>query len=190
MLAEAFHEAALFNSLEHALSFALRHDHSHVQQSTAARMAVKSITRSIVEMDGPGESGVIRRAVASLGTEKASILVARFATKEIVCACGRPCCSGKIEAPEYAEAVAYLALSCIGIAPKSAASFKLRKRIVENYFDKKERPIAKMADEAGVHRNTASEWSNRIKSHLRPAEKIARSDIEGLLRASGIVGEQ
>ena len=68
----------------------------------------------------------------------------------------------------------------------TVVNFLLRHAIVRRYFGET-KSLVDIATVTGVNRDTASAHSSRVFGYLKAQEQRARYDVEGRLKAAGIV---
>jgi hypothetical protein len=183
-------EPALFRSTNAALAFAFNFTHGQCKSSAMAIMmgGPKPSGRGLGGLDGAGTSGMIRAEIDALEPRiRGQILVARFAVREVPCDCGHACCSGfrpnaewLLATTEISELVRTEALAGYSV------NIQLRHILVRRYFGVRCN-LADAAKATGVHRDTASAHASRVIGYLKAQEQRARYDIEGRLKAAGIV---
>lgn len=183
-------EAAVFESVNSALAFALNFRHGQIKTTGLATLMAgsKPAGRGLGGLDGAGTAAFIRCEIEAIEPKvRGQILVARFAVRAVKCECGRQCCSGFAHNPEWLKAVAYISDTVRSAALAGCAvNLRLRHAMVSRYFGVKQ-GLAEAAIAAGVDRDTASAHSNRVIGYLKGEEQHARYAIEGRLKAAGIV---
>jgi hypothetical protein len=188
MLADTL-EQSLFRSVESALAFAFSERYVYLPQSPASRMA-STPSRSgngLGGIDGYAQAGMILANVSALGELQAAILTARFSPPLGECHCGAPCCKGFRHNLRWLAAVATVS-EFVGLEVPAILPYKrLREGIIRKHFGDKVR-LGEVADNCGVHRNTASNHASRVLAALKEEEKRARFEIRAVLEGSGVVG--
>ncbi|MBE0615216.1 MAG: hypothetical protein IH604_16205 [Burkholderiales bacterium] len=190
MQIETQFESALFRSVGGALSFAFNFMHGQYKSSAMATMmgGPKPTGRGLGGLDGAGTSGMIRAEIDALDPRiRGQILVARFAVRAVPCDCRHACCSGLRPNAEWLLAIAEISelVRTEALAGRSV-NFQLRHVLVRRYFGV-HCSLLDAAAAAGVDRDTASAHASRVIGYLKAQEQRARYDIEGRLKAAGIV---
>ena len=190
MQAETSAEPALFGSTNAALSFAFNFKHGQLKPSSLATMMVgpKPTGRGLGGLDGAAQAGMIRAEIDALSPRiRGQILVARFAVRALPCDCKRACCSGFRANAEWLQAIADIAEIVRSEAlAGTVVNFLLRHSVVRRYFGVKQ-SLVDIAAVTGVDRSTASAHAGKVIGYLKEQEQRARYDIEGRLKAAGIV---
>ena len=183
-------ELALFRSTNAALSFAFNFTHGQYKSSAMATMmgGPKPTGRGLGGLDGAGTSGMIRAEIEALDPRiRGQILIARFAVRAVPCDCRHSCCSGFRPNTEWLLAIAEISeLVRTGALAGCSVNFQLRHTLVRRYFGV-HCSLIDAAAAAGVDRDTASAHASRVIGYLKAQEQRARYDIEGRLKAAGIV---
>ena len=179
----------VFRSTHAALMFALNFTHGTLKRSTlAAMMGSAGNGRGLGGLDGAAQAGMIRAELEKLAKPRRTILVARYVVATIPCDCGRSCCSKIRENAEWAEAVNYLSEYVLheGLTG-SVSHYRLRRTLVMRYFGQRQFLVS-IAEQCGVNRDTASAYNQKITERFRQEERLANYEIEGLLKAIGVMG--
>lgn len=183
-------ELALFRSTNAALSFAFNFTHGQIQTTGLAVLmgGEKPVGRGLGGLDGAGTSGMIRAEIDALKPRiRGQILVARFAVRAVPCDCRHACCSGLRPNAEWLLAIAEISeLVRTEALAGYSVNFQLRHILVRRYFGV-HCSLVDAAKAAGVDRDTASAHASRVIGYLKAQEQRARYDIEGRLKAAGIV---
>jgi len=179
---------AVFRSARGALMFAFNFTHGTLKKSALAGMMGASPNgRGLGGLDGAAQAGMIKAEVDHLPELHQAILIARYTPPVSPCACGRPCCRGSVETPEWGRAVNWLTEYVLVAGLVGTVSHhRLRRTLVMRYFGQKIHLVA-TAELCGVHRHTAENHNSKVVQHLRQEEKLAEYDIEGRLKLAGIV---
>ena len=182
----------LFATAEAALRFALNFNADHYARPVMNRHAAptRGSGKGLAGLDGAAQAGMIRRALASLGREKESVLVARMAVARQVCECGAACCAGARSNPLWRTAVGMLAdhVRTTALAGTSARG-PVRLIAVGQYFaaEDERMSLEAIARACGISRQTAGSHVARVASALAALESEAWSAIEGCLVGQGVV---
>lgn len=192
-----------FASAHEALVFAFNVTNQCYDRPRMNRMAAPSSGKGgLSGLESAAQSGMIRAEVLTLSPLHQRILTARCAPQRLPCGCGRACCAKSRPNPEWEEAIVSLTESAVRVLSGCMSHYRLRRRIVESCFGR-EITLYKVADECGVHRDTAGEHAAKIRMWLRGgmsglthrssdrqigAEECAWQAIEQALRSAGIVG--
>jgi len=183
-------EEALFRSTGAALAFALNFSHGQCKSSAMASLmgGPKPVGRGLGGLDGSAQAGMIRAEINALSPKiRGQILVARFAVRALPCDCKRTCCSGFQASVEWLQAIADIAETVRSEAlAGTVVNFLLRHSVVRRYFGDKQ-SLVDIAAATGVDRDTASAHAGKVIGYLKEQEQRARYDIEGRLKAAGIV---
>lgn len=185
----------LFHATRGALMFAFNH-HPLVKTLRPPQEGDKEANkrRSEREWDGldadspqAGQAGMIWQEVTKLGPVKEALLVARFTTPTLPCACRAPCCRGFKRNAEWENAVRGLTEYALAAGLTGTIShYRLRYALVCRYFGDK-RSFREVADQCGVDRDTASDYYKKISKAFHDEENAAFHEIDGTLKALGIV---
>jgi len=180
---------AVFRSAHGALMFALNFTHGTLKRSVLVGMIGSGGNgRGLCGLDGAAQAGMIRAELEKLAMPRRMILVARYVAATIPCDCGRSCCSRIRENAEWSEAVNYLSEYVLHEGLTGTVShYRLRRTLVMRYFGQKVYLVA-MAEQCGVGKNTASAYNQKITERFRQEERLANYEIEGLLKATGVMG--
>lgn len=179
---------AVFRNADHALRFAFDRESKRTQRSYLNRLAAPSIggDPSLAGLDGAAQAGMIRAEVAMLGALAESFLKSRFAPKSLQCGCGRPCCRGSLENPEWREAIARLANEVVRPTRTGAHHVGLRFDIVRRYFAGGAK-IQDLVKRHGFSRDTVSNHNSWIVRDLKRIENKVMIEIEARLAEMGLV---
>lgn len=183
-------ELALFHSVGSALAFAFNFTHGQYKSSAMATMmgGAKPTGRGLGGLDGAAQSGMILAEIDALEPRiRGQILIARFAVRSLPCGCRHVCCSGFRSNSEWLLAIAEISemVRTEALAGYSV-NFLLRQTLVRRYFGV-HCSLINAAAAAGVDRDTASTHASRVICYLKAEERQARYEIEGRLKAAGIV---
>lgn len=179
----------VFRSMDGALWFAFNFKHGTVKPSALAQMMSSKAhkSRGLGGLDGAGQAGMIKSEVMALGPVRSNILAARFSPNGIPCSCRAPCCQGYKPNPEWSDAIEILSGQAMTAALAGKVSnYRLRMGIVARYFGVRA-SLPRLAEECGVHKDTASVHNSAVGAWLGREEQLARYDIEGRLKMAGII---
>lgn len=190
MQAEVTYEPALFESTHAALIFAFNATRSTQGQSAMARLMGGPLPagRGLGGLDGAAQAGFILCEVAALIPRlRGQIITARFAVRSIPCDCGHECCSGSRPNREWMRAIGEISdLVRTEALAGTVVNYTLRSIIVRRYFGVHS-SLKDAADASGVDRDTASSHAAKVIGYLKDQERLARFEIDGKLKAAGIV---
>lgn len=192
-------ELAPFRSANAALAFAFNFTHGTLEQSAMARLyqtppgieGSQPGEKRLVGLSGidlAGQAGIIKGEVSRLDPRiRGQILTARFAVRHLPCSCRHSCCSGYRPNNEWQLAICDIAEDVHAEALVNCSSnFTLRHAIVRRYFGVHQ-SLTDAAAAAGVDRDTASAHASRVIAYLHGEERLAKYEIDGKLKAAGIV---
>ena len=183
-------ELALFRSTNAALAFAFNLKHGQYKSSAMARLmgGPNPTGRGLGGIDGAAQAGMIKCEIDALAPRiRGQIIVARFALRELPCDCRHACCSGFRPNHEWLLAISEIAeLVRTEALAGTVVNFTLRHIIVRRYFGV-HISLVDAAKAAGVDRDTASVHASRVIGYLKTEERLALYEIEGRLKAAGIV---
>lgn len=191
-------EQALFDrdhgGFHGALKFAFNFQHGNLKLGTLGSLVGGSrVGRGLTGLDGSGQAGLLRVELGKLleRVEKGSlhfhILIARFALPSVKCECGRLCCQGYRENPEWAIAIDDIAEYVLAAGATGTIShFRLRRALVARHFGIRV-AFVDVAKQCGVNRDTASEHYRKVTDLLKKEERLARYEAEDLLKKAGLV---
>lgn len=178
----------LFRSAHAALTFALNYSHGSVQPSALAHMAGGPRTgNGLGGLDGAAQAGMIQREMQELSAPHRAMLTARYSAQRMPCACRQPCCKGYRQSEQWSAAVDALTEHVLIAGLTGTVShYRLRRALVERYFGASQ-SFTTIAAECGVNRDTASLYHGRVVEHFRREGQRALAEIEGRLKAAGVV---
>lgn len=184
--------AAPFKSTREALAFAFK-DRISYPRSIMLRMAsINSQVardRGLGSYEGAAIAGTIMRLIdTSLSDTDAAIMTARFSVRSVPCECGKTCCKGSRPNPGWLEAVLLLTENLPNPFPETRANRTLREAIIRKYFGES-LSFAKAAEQARVHRDTASNHNSKIVKMLREDERRSIFVLGSGLESAGLVSE-
>lgn len=163
-------DEALFGSAHAALVFAFNFSGQQYDKSQMARLAATPgrAGKGLGGLDGAAQAGMIRAELAHLPEPLASILIARVAPHFSPCECRHACCSGQKPNQEWVGAILVLTERALSELSGHLSHYMLRRGIIEKYFGTKHNLID-LADECGVHRDTASAHNAKLMRWLKGA---------------------
>lgn len=180
----------IFRSYREALSFAFNFTHGTIKRPMLATLAggPSKPGRGLGGLDGAAQAGMIKAEVLKLPNVRRYILTGRYARPHSPCDCRRPCCSRLLPNAEWVEAVEWLNEHIMRMALAGTVSnFRLRRALVVRYLGH-EMNLSRVAQECGVHRDTASEHNKRVVAYLTAEERQAELEIDAALHVAGVVG--
>jgi hypothetical protein len=198
----------LFRTPQAALVFAFNYSMQQQGRPLMDRLAAPAARtgKGLAGMDGAGQAGMIRRELANLSRFEEAAIIARFAPRTIPCNCRNPCCAGYRLNPDWDFAIATLEGGAKMVLAGHVSHYRLRRKLVEQIFGVKV-VLKDLAEQCGVHANTATEHRRLIKLWIsgekaknekagREAapsvdgiESAARKKIDTLLTQQGLIGE-
>lgn len=198
------YEPALFRDAESALRFLFRIEYENYERSLLADLASgpRPNGRGLAGLDGAGNAGIIGAQLATLPQLWRRILTVRSLVRQTRCECGRSCCSGVKTNPRWLVEVAWISETVFLDLqlPLLREKRRVREALVCLYFrsgnvaarllgiDAGKVNFQKVADVAGIHRNTLSDYNSQLCTILGREEKQAWSSIEERMQSAGIVG--
>ncbi|OZI20516.1 hypothetical protein CAL26_23770 [Bordetella genomosp. 9] len=195
--------AAPFESASQALAFAFSFTMQQYDRPLVNRLADGPARegKGLKGMDGAGQAAMIRRRVAKLTPLHQAVLVSRFAPAQIDCACGRPCCRGKLPNFEWQAGIRLLAEYGEREALKGCSINRHLTLLVLRKLLGHKLQLADIANTAGIAENTASSHHAKLKAWFRGeslgrngeapkegVEQLAFAEIEAELQEARIVG--
>lgn len=182
----AVFEEPLFHSAVGALRFALNYTHGQMKKPFLARMMGGGTAgRGLGGLDGAGQAGMIQVELRRVSSELyQAILIGRYATPSTPCSCRSVCCRGWRDAPDWAAAINWLTEHVLqeGLTG-NISHYRFRRSMIARYFGVKESFI-QMSAACGVERHTAGQQYKKISEHLKANERLARYEMEGLLKGA------
>lgn len=178
----------LFRTHKGALLFALNYTHGGMKApSITALMGGTRKGRGLGGLDGAAQAGMIQLELKQMSDLRRAVVVARYAVSSVPCACRAPCCREYRENPDWAGAVEWLTRYVLEQALTGNVShYHFRRMLVARHFGVRETFID-VAARCGVDRHTASRQYKAIHEHLKAEERLARFEIEGILKNVGVV---
>lgn len=178
----------IFKSAHSALKFAMNFSHGTLKKSFLAQaQGGGGVGRGLSGLDGAAQAGMILSEVENLPSVQRCLLIGRLTVPTVPCSCKSQCCKGYRAAPDWDQAVEYLAeYVLIQGLTGTISHLRLRRALVLRYFGVREKFID-ISKACGLHRDTASQYNKAVAEHLSPVEKHAFGEIEGRLKAWGIV---
>lgn len=178
----------VFASAHAALKFALNFSHGTLKKNFLAQAQGGGAPgRGLGGLDGAAQAGMILAELGNLSSVRRYIQVGRFAPPSTPCACRSQCCSGARETPAWTEAVDYLTEYALAAGLTGTIShYRLRRALVMRYLGVRGSFVA-MAAACHVNRDTASDNYRRFAEHFKTEERHGFYEIEGRLKAAGII---
>jgi hypothetical protein len=179
----------IFTSAHAALKFAFNFSHGTLKKNfLAAAMGGGGSGRGLGGLDGAAQAGMILCELEQLDAVRRRCITARMAPQTEPCSCKSPCCRGYREASEWAAAIEYLTQYVLTEGLTGTKSYhRLRRGVVLRHFGVKI-SLIDIAAACSVNRDTASDLNKRVVTRLRDEERIGLHEIDGRLKAAGIVG--
>ena len=193
-----------FTSGRDALVFAFNVSDQAYDRPMMNRMAAPSLGKGgLAGLEAPGQAGMIRAEVQTLGKLAEAIIIARIAPRSVPCHCRSACCAGHRPNKEWTDAISVLADYVRTTALAGCTSNgMLRREYVVRYFTRKDDRISleALAEKHDIARNTVSAHAAKVALLLGGAqpkkdkpgvpglESAAMDAIEDRLRDIGMVG--
>ncbi|WP_082062452.1 DNA-binding protein [Burkholderia sp. MSHR3999] len=169
-----------FKSAYDAVRFALAYSSQQYGETLMAkrlRGESKGGGMGLIGMDGAGQAGQIRREmVESLSVVQLAAIVARTAPRDHPCACGRPCCSGRIPNAEWQEAISFLTEASAAYA-SGFSHYRARRAIIEKIYGVKI-DLGEIAEQCDAHRNTVGRHHSAVRRWLEGDRKRGEPGLE------------
>ena len=184
-------EEALFHDAVAAMKFYTRFEYEQYERSMLADMtSPRPFGRGLGGLEGAGTAGMVGAQLATLPQLWRRILIARYTPRASPCECGRTCCRGYKPNGRWLIEVAWLSATIFLDLdlPLLNEKQKIKDAMVIRYFGQKDRNMEELARQAGVHRNTMSEYNNQLVTVLKHAEKSGYGALEERLISAGLVG--
>lgn len=182
----------IFHSAHESVVFALNYCEQQSAMSPMAKILQQGALgagRGLVGLDGAGQAGMVMAEIGRLADTNyfmAVSLIARCAVEKNRCTCGRPCCSRWKPNPLWRESINQLSDYVLSHLSGSLSSRVLRIASVEKHFGRKV-SIEQIAEDCGVHRNTAGTQNNAIRKCLKDLEGNAWSAYTEALEEAGML---
>lgn len=181
----------LFRSVQDACIFALNFNLEQFARPTINAMSSPATGqgRGLGGMDGAAQAGMIREIIKRLGDLDERIVIARVAPKWKRCECGSACCSGRQPNKEWIEAIDWITRESVrrGMLAGCISHYRMRRGLIEKYFGVGGINLGKLAENCGMHRNTAGEQNTRMRKHLEDAERRAFEKLHALMVGAALV---
>lgn len=164
--------AQTFKCAQDALRFAFHYSGQAYDRPFMNRMADDPVGKfgeamGLSGLDGAGQAGMIWSQAMRLSPMSQFVLFAYYASRQVRCSCGRPCCSGWAPNPFWEACIVKIEEAAITRALAGCISHRvLRRSIVRRLFGDKSVVLQDIARECDVSQNTASEHNMRIKAWL------------------------
>lgn len=187
-MTQRFEDDPLFKTHTGALLFALNYSHGGMKApSLTVLMGGSRKGRGLGGLDGAAQAGMIQLELKQLSELRRALLVGRYAVPSSPCACRAPCCRGYRDNADWSAAIEWLTQYVLVQGLTGTLShYRLRRTLVTRHFGTGE-SYMQIAAQCGVHRTTASEYYRKIHEHLKKEERLARFEIEGILKQVGVV---
>ena len=186
-------EAPLFRDVEAALRFAFRYEYEQFERTALANMASGPSPegRGLGGLDGAATCGMIGAQLATMPQLWRRILVARFALKEVKCNCMRLCCRGYTWNGRWLIEVAWISATVFMDlkAPLLRGKDAVRDKLCMRYFGRRDETMQTLANAAGVHLNTLSEYNNQLVTTLKGEERRAYDGITERLKTAELIAD-
>lgn len=188
---DANHEG-IFRSAHESIVFALNYCEQQSAMSPMAKLMQQGAYgsgRGLVGLDGAGQAGMVMAEIEKLARRNyymALSLLARCSQERIRCSCGQACCSRWKPNPIWREAVNQLGDFVLSHLAGSISNRVLRIAAIEKFFGRKV-SIEQIAEDCGVHRNTAGQQINAIRKGLKDLEANAWSAYTAAIEENGML---
>lgn len=169
----------LFDSSHAALVFAFNFSGQQYQASAMNKAMTPALGsgKGLIGVDGAAQAGMIRRELSELPALHQAVLTARIAPRDVLCDCGRPCCSSRKANPEWEEAIRWLTDRAMQQLAGGFSHYRVRRSILEKIFGRRI-DLQQIADDCGVHRNTVGDQNAKLKLWIEGARgKNAKVDV-------------
>lgn len=175
---------AVFRSVEAALRFAFGNRHRGSPDTLARylKSAMGGAPRFDDEIERAAWAGDIRRRADMLPPLSRWLLIAKFAPKAFPCACRRACCSGWRINEEWAEAISEIVSRTPEAVPATLLQRRLCQGVVKRWAGGDRVNIGLLADQCGVHRNTAGKQAKAITAWLSAGFTLAIERAHAAIR--------
>lgn len=178
----------LFKSTHDALRFAYNFNGTNVVTATLG-IPPGGNGKGLGGLDGAAEAGNIKRIVESLGEKVTAWAVVSFAPSRFPCSCGRSCCKGWRENPEWSEAAIEMAKISFGIK---------RLSVIRQFFlgNEEKKQVAEIARTESIPKSIAKKLLQETIDFFdgippnRGVSQVFEDAIDQQLRKAGIVGEE
>jgi len=182
LLPESAADDALFRDAESALRWALQVRSRSPQRDTLAALRGSPAGRSIVtRADAPGQAGMILACLVELAPLDQALLILRLGSRARPCACRRACCSGWAVEPAWDAARTLVIDAAVEAFTGRTVHYVLRDSCVRRWAGQRV-DLGRVADTAGVHRDTVGSHSKVAHRWLQPRYKRALACAEAALR--------
>lgn len=182
LLPDSASDDAMFRDCESALRWALQVRSRSPQRDTLAALRGSPGGRSMVaRSDAPGQAGMILAGLGELEPLDQALLILKLASRARPCNCTRACCSGwAIDATWNAARGVVLEASVEAFAGRKV-HYVLRDSCVRRWAGQQV-DLGRVADTAGVHRDTVGNHSKAATRWLQPRYLQALARAEAALR--------
>ena len=186
---EGSNQEGIFRSAHEAVVFALNFASQQYALSPIAKLmqgGALGSGRGLSGLDGAAQAGMVIAELAKLDYYHAVSLVARCATRQIRCSCSSPCCSGWRDSELWREAISIMTDHAIAALAGELSNREVRLASVQKHFGHKV-TIQEIADDAGVHRETAGKQHAKIVGALKGLESRAWQAFSSALESGGML---
>lgn len=179
----------IFKSAHEAIVFAVNFSGQQYAISPIAKMmqlGAMGSGRGLGGLDGAGQAGMVIAELCQVEYFAAVSLVARCSAPRSRCTCGSPCCSGWQDNSVWREAISQLTEYVLPALAGSFSNRALRVASVRKHFGEK-LTIQEIADDVGVHRQTAGDQHGKVVKMLKEVEAKGWADFTGRLEECGML---
>lgn len=179
----------IFKSAHEAIIFAINFSGQQYALSPMAKLmqlGPMGSGRGLGGLDGAGQAGMVIAELCNIEYFASLALIARCSAPKARCLCESSCCSGWRENPVWREAIGQLSDH---VLPSLAGSFSnrpLRVASVKKYFGEKI-TIQEIAEDVGVHRDTASDQNAKVVKMLKTLESKGWLEFTNRLESCGML---
>lgn len=186
---DAIKHDGIFRSAHEAVVFALNYSGQQYAMSPFARLMQDGALgsgRGLAGLDGAGQAGMVIAELAKLDYYLAVALIARCATRQIKCDCHSACCSGWRINELWRQAISIMTDHAMTALAGELSSRVVRQASVQKHFGQKV-TIQEIADDAGIHRETAGKQHAQIVAAMKALESRAWQSFSEALEAAGML---
>lgn len=186
---DAIKHQGIFRSAHEAIVFALNYSGQQYAMSPFARLMQEGALgsgRGLAGLDGAGQAGMVIAELAKLDYYPAVALIARCATRQIKCDCHSTCCSGWRVNEIWRQAISIMTDHAMTALAGELSNRAVRQASVQKHFGHKV-TIQEIADDAGIHRETAGKQHAKIVAALKSLESRAWATFSDAVEAAGMI---
>ncbi len=186
LLPDSSADDALFRDAESALRWALQVRSRSPQRDTLSDLRGSPGGRSIVtRADAPGQAGMILASLGELEPLDQALLILKLGSRARPCACRRACCSGWAVEPLWNAARTVVVDASVEAFAGRTIHYVLRDSCVRRWSGQRV-DLGRVADTAGVHRDTVGNHGKVAHRWLQPRYLRALACAEAALRREAV----